>query len=104
MSENRRIVMAFGTFDLLHPGHEYVFTEAKKYGNYLIVVLARDSTVRQVKKKKPFYSQEIRKKNLEKNKWIDEVVLGDENDKYTAIKKYKPDTIVLGYDQSYFLS
>lgn len=44
-----KIVMAFGTFDVFHPGHEYYLTQAKKYGDILIVVVARDKTVEKVK-------------------------------------------------------
>ena len=43
--------MAFGTFDLLHPGHEHFLKQAKRYGD-LIVVIARDNTVLKVKGKK----------------------------------------------------
>jgi len=35
-------VMATGVFDLLHPGHLYFLTEARKHGDELIVVVARD--------------------------------------------------------------
>jgi len=42
-------VMASGTFDLLHMGHIYYLKEAKKYGNKLSVVIARDTTVRKLK-------------------------------------------------------
>ena len=39
-----KIVMTFGTFDHLHPGHIYYLSEARKYGDYLITVVARDKT------------------------------------------------------------
>ena len=42
-------VMATGTFDLLHMGHIYYLKEAKKLGDILSVVVARDSTVRKLK-------------------------------------------------------
>ncbi len=45
-------VMCFGTFDILHPGHLYFLRECEKYGDELIVVIARDATVEKVKEKK----------------------------------------------------
>ncbi|MBU0625913.1 adenylyltransferase/cytidyltransferase family protein [Patescibacteria group bacterium] len=45
----KKKVMLFGTFDILHPGHEYVFSQAKNYGDCVMVVLARDVTVKKVK-------------------------------------------------------
>ncbi len=35
-------VMAFGSFDFLHPGHVHYLTRASKLGSYLIVVVARE--------------------------------------------------------------
>lgn len=42
-------VMTFGTFDVFHPGHLYYLREAKKLGNYLVTVVARDETVLNIK-------------------------------------------------------
>ncbi len=42
-------VMATGVFDLLHLGHVYFLSEAKKLGDELVVVVARDSTARKFK-------------------------------------------------------
>ena len=39
-----KLVMCAGTFDIVHPGHLYFFSEAKKLGDKLIVVVARDET------------------------------------------------------------
>lgn len=92
-------VMAFGTFDLLHPGHLHYLQEAKKCGDFLVVVVARDSTVLQVKKKLPKNNEELRCKNLEHLKIADKVVLGDKEDKLKIINDEKPDILVFGYDQ-----
>ena len=46
-------VMCFGTFDTLHPGHLYFLRECRRYGDNLVVVIARDATVAKVKGKKP---------------------------------------------------
>ena len=90
--------MAFGTFSLIHPGHIHYLTEAKKLSDELIVVVARDSTVRRVKGK-CVVPEEQRRKVVESLKPVDEAILGNEEDKYKVIEKYKPQVIVLGPDQ-----
>lgn len=95
-------VMIFGTFDRLHKGHLYFFRQARKYGDYLIAVIARDVTVEKVKKKLPRENENIRLKNVKKNKNINDAVLGSTGDKYDVIRKHKPRVICLGYDQTFF--
>ena len=94
--------MVFGTFDIQHRGHEYLLKQAKKYGDYLIVVLARDKTVLKIKKRKPVYNEKKRLENLKKLKIANKIILGSLKDKYHQILKEKPDIICLGYDQKVF--
>ncbi|WP_290898688.1 adenylyltransferase/cytidyltransferase family protein, partial [Ferroglobus sp.] len=37
-----RKVVATGTFDIIHPGHIRFLEEAKKLGDYLVVIVARE--------------------------------------------------------------
>lgn len=87
---------------MIHPGHRSFLKQAKKYGEYLIVIVARDKTVEKVKKKTVNHEGK-RLKNMKNSKLADKVILGSLTDKYAAIKKYRPDTICLGYDQKYFI-
>jgi len=96
-------VMAFGTFDIFHKGHESYLKQAKKAGDYLIAVVARDKTVLSVKNKKSGNSEQKRKRILENSRLADKVILGSLGDKYAVIKKYRPDIICLGYDQNAFV-
>lgn len=96
-------VMVFGTFDIFHPGHSSFLKQAKKHGEYLIVVIARDETVVKIKKKEAINNESKRLQNLKSSGLADKVVLGSLFDKYAAIKKYRPDVICLGYDQKYFI-
>ncbi|KKP77947.1 MAG: FAD synthase [Candidatus Moranbacteria bacterium GW2011_GWF2_35_39] len=91
--------MAFGTFDIYHPGHESYLRQAKKLGDYLVVVVARDRTVAIIKKQETRNNEQKRKKILEESGLADEVVLGDLKDRYKIIEKYRPEVIALGYDQ-----
>ncbi|MFA5052008.1 MAG: adenylyltransferase/cytidyltransferase family protein [Patescibacteria group bacterium] len=95
-------VLVTGTFDILHPGHLSLFKQAKKLGDFLIVVVARDSTVFKVKGKKPHHTLRQRAFQLKKIKIIDRVVLGRPGDKLKIIELMKPNIIGLGYDQKAF--
>lgn len=93
-----KTVMCFGTFDLLHLGHINYFQQAKQYGDYLIVVVARDKTKRDQKKESVFSEQE-RRELVQQLKIVDEAVLGYPDDHFRIIQEKKPDIICLGYDQ-----
>ena len=94
-----KTVMCFGTFDLLHLGHLHYFTEAKKYGDYLIVVIARDTTKKK-QGKEIIFSENERLKLVQHLDIVDEVVLGDKQDHFKIILEKKPDIVCLGYDHA----
>lgn len=101
--ERQRIVLASGTFDLLHFGHVKFLEEAKRAGGEnakLIVIVARDSTVKKRKGKKPIMSEDQRRALVESLKVVDEALLGYEDFSIEkVIEKIKPDVIAVGYDQ-----
>lgn len=97
-----KTVMIFGTFDIVHHGHLNLFTQARKYGDKLVAVVARDARVKNIKSRRSVYNEKERKYFLEQIRLIDTVVLGDSKDVYKRIKEIKPDSIVLGYDQMHF--
>jgi len=92
-------VLVAGTFDILHPGHLNFLKQAKKRGDFLVVVIARDKTVKKIKGKKPKNNERLRLANLKKEKVANQVILGHKNDKLKLIEKIKLDIICLGYDQ-----
>ncbi len=94
--------MVFGTFDYLHAGHENMLAQARNLGDEVIVVIARDKTVKNIKGAMPAHNEEERKTALETTGWAHKVVLGDQKDKSKVIKIYRPDVIALGYDQFAF--
>ncbi|MFA6047537.1 MAG: adenylyltransferase/cytidyltransferase family protein [Parcubacteria group bacterium] len=103
ISNGVKQVIVFGTFDIFHKGHMSFLRQAKKYGDFLLVVIARDRIVKKVKRKLPRNNEKNRLKTVENSGLADEVVLGHLRDMYAFIKKYKPDVIALGYDQTAFV-
>ncbi len=95
----KRRVVATGTFDIIHPGHITFLREAKKLGDELIVIVAREKNVRH--KPKPVVPEEQRRKVVEAIKYVDKAILGDEEDMFRPIMELKPDVIVLGHDQHF---
>ena len=94
-----KTIMCAGTFDIIHPGHLYYLSEAKKYGDKLIVVVARDETSKSFKGKKPVHNEKERLEAVRMLKIVDEAVLGNQGDIFNIIEQIKPDVICLGYDQ-----
>ena len=97
-----RKVLVFGTFDGLHSGHLNLFRHAKKHGNYLVVVVARDATVNKIKNNLPLKNEKKRLREIRKCKLVNKAVLGHKNNPYWIIKEINPDVICLGYDQKVF--
>ncbi len=91
--------MVFGTFDVFHKGHKNFLEQAQKYGNYLIVIVARDKNVKKIKGEFPQNNEQERFVEVKKSRLANEAVLGNLTDKYKIIKKYRPNIICLGYDQ-----
>ncbi|EKE19916.1 MAG: hypothetical protein ACD_8C00086G0007 [uncultured bacterium] len=97
-------VLLFGTFDIFHEGHRNLLEQARKYGDFLRVVVARDVTVLKVKGRRPRYSEQERVRVIKESGLANEVFLGSLNDRYEVVRKFKPDVICLGYDQKQSLS
>ncbi|NOX72004.1 MAG: adenylyltransferase/cytidyltransferase family protein [Candidatus Micrarchaeota archaeon] len=98
-----RKILVGGTFNLIHPGHKFFLEKAKEHGDYLIVVIATDETVKN-RKGYLFASAKERKKNVEQLGIADKVIIGDEHDWGKTIERERPDIVVLGYDQKLFPS
>ena len=95
----KKIVLAGGVFDIIHPGHIHTLTAAKALGDVLVVAIATDKTAQKMKKMTPLHDQELRCELVSSLSMVDEAIVGHEEDIFETVKEIKPDIIALGYDQ-----
>jgi len=98
-SSTKKIVLAGGVFDIIHPGHIHTLNAAKALGGVLIVAVATDKTAKKMKKRSPLHNQELRRELVSYLSMVDEAIVGHEDDIFQTVKEVKPNIIVLGYDQ-----
>ena len=95
----RRVIFTNGCFDILHRMHIELLTFCKSRGDYVVVGLNSDESVRALKgNSRPIFCQEDRKKVLEALGCVDEVIIFDEETPYNLVKELEPDEIVKGGD------
>ena len=80
-----KISVVSGVFDPIHSGHIAYISEAKKYGDYLVVALNSDAWLRN-KKGREFMPFSERKMVLENLKAVDEVIAFEDDDAGSCIK------------------
>ena len=98
-SKKQVIVFTNGCFDIIHSGHLDLLKEARSYGDKLIVGLNSDKSVRNLKgPDRPVIEQSERKKILSALKFVDEVIIFNEENPLKLIKKVKPKILVKGSD------
>lgn len=93
-------VLAFGTFDPLHQGHQQFLASARQLGTHLTVIVARDRTIQQQKSRRPHQNENDRLTAVAALPPVDEARLGDTDpDDYQLLKQLDFDVLALGYDQ-----
>ena len=96
----KKLILAFGTFDLLHAGHLHYLLQAKKLGGNLAVIVARDATVKKIKRHAPVHGEQQRLALVAALKPVDNAILGCPHSKmFKCVAALKPDIIAMGYDQ-----
>ena len=99
LSASKKIVLAGGVFDIIHPGHIHTLNAAKALGDVLVVAIATDKTAQKMKKRPPLHDQELRRELVSCLSMVDIAMIGHEEDIFETVKEVKPNIIVLGYDQ-----
>ena len=99
LSASKKIVLAGGVFDIIHPGHIHTLNAAKALGDVLVVAIATNKTAQKMKKRPPLHNQELRRELVSCLSMVDITMIGHEEDIFETVKEVKPNIIVLGYDQ-----
>jgi rfaE bifunctional protein nucleotidyltransferase chain/domain len=94
-----RVVFTNGVFDLLHPGHVDVLAGARACGDFLVVGLNSDASVRRLKgPERPVRSEAERAYVLAALEAVDAVVVFDDDTPLALVRLLGPDVIVKGGD------
>jgi len=99
-SAGKKVVFTNGCFDILHPGHVDYLSQARDRGDFLVLGLNTDNSVRQLNKapNRPINQEQARAMVLAGLASIDAIVLFDEDTPYELISYLKPDVLVKGDD------
>ena len=94
-----RVIFTNGCFDIIHRGHLELLKYAKSLGDKLVVGINSDDSVKRLKgEARPINLEDDRKFILESLKYVDEVIIFNEDTPYRLIKQLIPDIIVKGGD------
>ena len=98
-SRGKKIVFTNGCFDILHRGHTRYLAAARALGDYLVVAVNSDRSVRAIKgPERPITPEDERAELLAALECVNGVVIFDEDDPYRVIQSLVPDILVKGGD------
>ncbi len=97
--DGKKVVFTNGCFDILHRGHAAYLEQAKSLGDFLVVGVNSDESVRKLKGEgRPVNNENDRAYLLEMLKPVDFVIIFNEETPYELIKSINPDFLVKGGD------
>ena len=99
-SSGKKVVFTNGCFDILHPGHVDYLSQARDLGDFLVLGLNTDNSVKRLNKapNRPINDEQTRATVLAGLACIDLLVFFDEQTPYELIKFLQPDILVKGND------
>lgn len=98
-----KVALTGGAFDILHMGHLHTLERAKALADILIVAIATDGRIRQVKGRSPVHNAQYRAAMVEALKPVDIAIAGGKN-REEMLARIQPDLVVFGPDQKPFVA
>lgn len=99
LAGGQKVVFTNGCYDLIHPGHIHCLKQAARLGDYLVVGINSDASVKRLKGEgRPLISQEERALMLAALAVVDAVVIFEEDTPTALISELRPDVHVKGAD------
>jgi len=100
-ASGKKIIFTNGCFDILHPGHTRYLFAARELGDYLVVAVNSDHSVRAIKgSKRPILNEKIRAELVAALSCVDCVLIFDKDNPLEVIRFLLPDILVKGGDWS----
>ncbi|NCN53169.1 hypothetical protein GW950_01755 [Candidatus Wolfebacteria bacterium] len=95
-------VLVFGIFDGSHSDHDAMLKEAKRYGDYLVTVIAQGHIVEHLEGFQPNMDLQAQFNHLSTKDEVDEVIIGDkEKEIWQILNEQKPDVVAFASDQKF---
>ncbi len=97
--QGKKVIFTNGCFDLLHAGHVWLFKEAKKLGDILMVAINSDASLRRLKgPERPVFPLKERLEILSAIEFIDILTVFPQDTPQKIISLLRPDILVKGGD------
>jgi D-beta-D-heptose 7-phosphate kinase/D-beta-D-heptose 1-phosphate adenosyltransferase len=103
--EGKTVVFTNGCYDLLHPGHIRLLEAARSMGDFLILALNTDDSVRRLKgPTRPLMTERDRVDMALEVEAVNAVTTFDEDTPRELIAEILPDVLIKGADWSHFIA
>ena len=95
------VVFTNGCFDILHPGHTRYLYDARELGDYLVVAVNSDRSVKAIKDPgRPILNEQVRAELVASLACVDTVIIFDEDNPLRVVQFLLPAVLVKGGDWS----
>lgn len=100
LNKDNKIVFTNGCFDILHLGHVDYLSKAKALGDFLIVAVNSDDSVKRLNKgaSRPIQNEYSRALIIAALSFVDAVVIFNDDTPLRLIELFKPNILVKGAD------
>ncbi len=96
-AQKKKVVFTNGCFDLLHFGHHHLLNQARQQGDFLIVAVNSDRSIRRLKGAgRPIYKEEERMLMLSGLESVDCVLVFEEDTPIPLLEAIRPEILVKG--------